>query len=189
MNASICFVAVNGADTMDHFDQLHPSVKRLFYQTEQNLCAYCAEETARLWAGDPRPPLEVWIEVIRQMERGQISEHNPFADLRAESDYRRREEYERKFAYQRISGRSENFNPRYDRARPTLDDYAFSRFQQADRDRDERQTAFERYVQDLERSRPRRLDADMLAQDRTRLEKVLHHPERTRRWPWAERQG
>jgi hypothetical protein len=160
---SICFVS-KSFEGMLAFDLLPREIKKLFYETEQNICVLCASDLVYKWTGQNslKAPPHIWAEVIRQMESGEISD-NPFTRPQANpypgaaSDYRSSAEYEREFAYQRFGWGRQDFDPRDDRALITEYTDTIPRLQQADRDRDERALAWSRNVQDLERDRPRSL--------------------------------
>lgn len=152
----MCLIATPGSRTIEHYDQLHPEIQCLFQEAKENLCTMCAENIARGWAQGYRPSLQIWIEVIRQMETGRISDVNPFdrsyarAEIdpyfRATGDYRGRAEYERQLAYQRFSGRSQNIDFGYDSPLTAYGPDPFARLQQEDRNRNERAPSGARYV-------------------------------------------
>lgn len=75
----LCLQAIDGAETIKHWDRLRPEVRALFHDTKINLCSYCAEDIAR--SIEPRPSIRTWIEVILYMETEGVYESvNSFID-------------------------------------------------------------------------------------------------------------
>lgn len=188
----MCLVATPGSKTIEHYDRLHPQIQCLFQAAKENLCTMCAENIAHDWAQGYKPSLQIWIEVIRQMEQGEIRGNpfdrqgpysSPYTDPRAKDDYRSRPEYERQLAYQRFGGRSQDIDFGYDSPLTAYGPNPFARFQQENRDRDERPAARARYVQDFECDWTWSVGTGFEQALECRPEEIVFYPERTRRWP------
>lgn len=79
-----CLIAKKGSETIGHFDELPLEVRRLFCDASDNICTMCAHGVARenfsLYyeqLSPHIPPLQFWIEAIRQIEQGIRDEHRP----------------------------------------------------------------------------------------------------------------